>query len=154
MTGSTDTMSPIAQQVVLFVLAVTLLLEVGCVSRHTYDRVKAETLEQTQALEAVREDIRGLEREIAGLQASNRREDAATSELRAAIQREEEQLPTASGGHSRVAENTGGNLNGSELASGTQDRGYSAGERLLANQGGSLQGGDGTGSLVDAGGIR
>ena len=82
-----------AQRVILCTLAVTALLDVGCVSRHTYDRAKAETLEQTQALEAVREEVRELDREIAELQASNRREDAAMSELRATIQREEEQLP-------------------------------------------------------------
>jgi septal ring factor EnvC (AmiA/AmiB activator) len=70
-----------------------LHLEIGCVSRRTYERVKAETVEQTQALEAIREEVRELDREVAGLQASNRREDAAMSELRAAIQREEEQLP-------------------------------------------------------------
>jgi septal ring factor EnvC (AmiA/AmiB activator) len=70
-----------------------LLLEIGCVSRRTYERVKAETVEQTQALEAIREEVRELDREVAGLQASNRHEDAAMSELRAAIQREEEQLP-------------------------------------------------------------
>lgn len=86
-------MSLVAQRVVLCVLAVTSLLDVGCVSRRTYDRVKVETLEQTQTLEAVREDVRELDREIAGLQASNRREDAAVSELRASIQREEQQLP-------------------------------------------------------------
>ena len=93
MTHPTCTMSPVVQRVVPCVLAVVLLLEAGCVSRHTYERVKAETLEQTQALEAVREDVRELDREIAGLQTSNRREDAAVSELRAAVQREEEQLP-------------------------------------------------------------
>lgn len=93
MTGPTGTMSLVAQRGVLCVLAVTLLLDVGCVSQRTYERVKAETLEQTQALEAIREDLRALDREIAELQASNRREDTARSELRAAIQREEEQLP-------------------------------------------------------------
>jgi uncharacterized protein YlxW (UPF0749 family) len=77
----------------LCVLAGVVFLEVGCVSRRTYEKVKAETLEQTQALEAVREDVRELDREIEGWQASNRREDAAVSELRAAIRREEEQLP-------------------------------------------------------------
>jgi chromosome segregation ATPase len=50
-------------------------------------------LEQTQALESVREDLRELDREITGLQASNRREDATVSGLLTAIQREEEQLP-------------------------------------------------------------
>ncbi len=89
----TGTMFPVVHRVVLCMLAAVLLLEAGCVSRRTYERVKAETLEQTQALEAVREDIKELDRETAGLQASNRREDAAVSELRAAIQREEEELP-------------------------------------------------------------
>jgi septal ring factor EnvC (AmiA/AmiB activator) len=93
MTRPTATMSPVVQQVVLCVLAAVLLSEAGCVSRRTYESVKAEMLEQTQALESVREDVRELDREIAGLQASNRREDAAVSELRATIQREEEQLP-------------------------------------------------------------
>ena len=93
MTRPTATMSPVVQQVVLCVLAAVLLSEAGCVSRHTYESIKAEMLEQTQALESVREDVRELDREIAGLQASNRREDAAVSELRTAIQREEEQLP-------------------------------------------------------------
>ncbi|HWV47507.1 MAG TPA: hypothetical protein VN039_16040 [Nitrospira sp.] len=93
MTRPTGIMSLVAQRVVLAMLAVALLLEVGCVSRRTYEKVKAEMLEQTQALEAVREDVRELDREIAGLQASKRREDAAVSVLRADIQREEEQLP-------------------------------------------------------------
>lgn len=93
MTRPAGTMSPVVQRVVLCVLAAVLLLEIGCVSRRTYDRVKAETLEQTQALEAIREDVRELDREIAGLQASNRREDAAVSGLRVDIQRKEEQLP-------------------------------------------------------------
>ena len=93
MTRPIGTMSLVAQRVVLCALAMVLLLEIGCVSRRTYERVKAETVEQTQALEAVREEVRELDREVAGLQASNRREDAAKSELRAAIQREEEPLP-------------------------------------------------------------
>lgn len=93
MTCPADTMSLVVQRVVLCVLSMALLLEAGCVSRHTYDRVKGETLEQTQALESVRADIRQLDQEIASLQASNRREDATVSELRAAVQREEEQLP-------------------------------------------------------------
>lgn len=93
MTCPTGTASLVAQRVVLCVLAAVLLSDVGCVSRRTYERVKAETLAQTQALEAVREDVRELDGEIAGWQASNRREDAVVSELHAAIQREEEQLP-------------------------------------------------------------
>jgi uncharacterized protein YlxW (UPF0749 family) len=93
MTPPTGTMSPAVQRVVFCVLAAVVFLEVGCVSRRTYEKVKAETVEQTQALETVRGDVRELDQEIARLQASNRREDAAMSELRAAIQREEEQLP-------------------------------------------------------------
>jgi len=93
MTRPAGTMSLVSQRVMLCVLAAVVFLEMGCVSRRMYEKVKAETLEQTQALEAVREDVRELDREIAGWQASNRREDAAVSELRAAIQREEEQLP-------------------------------------------------------------
>ncbi|TKB63031.1 MAG: hypothetical protein E8D48_07045 [Nitrospira sp.] len=93
MTRPTGTRSLAVQRVVFCVLAAVVFLEVGCVSRRTYEKVKAETLEQTQALEAVRGDVRELDQEIAGLQASNRREDAAMSELRATIQREEEQLP-------------------------------------------------------------
>ena len=93
MTRPTGTMSLVARGVVLCALAGVLLLDVGCVSQRMYEKVTTETVEQTQALEAVREDVRELDREIAGLQASNRRDDAALSELRAAIQREEEQLP-------------------------------------------------------------
>ncbi len=93
MTRPTGTMSLIARGVVLCELTGVLLLDIGCVSRRTYEKVTTETVEQTQALEAVREDVRELDREIAGLRAANRRDDAALSELRAAIQREEEQLP-------------------------------------------------------------
>ncbi len=93
MTRPTGTRSLAVQRVVFCVLAAVVFLEVGCVSQGVYEKVKAETLEQTQALEAVRGDVRELDQEIAGLQASNRREDAATSELRGTIQREEEQLP-------------------------------------------------------------
>lgn len=93
MTGPIGTMSIVAQAVALSLLTVTLLLEAGCVSRRTYEQVKAETLEQTRTLEAVRADLRKLDREIAELQAANRRDEATVSELRAAVQREEEQLP-------------------------------------------------------------
>ncbi len=93
MTPPTGTMSLAVQRVVFCVLAAVVFLEVGCVSRRTYEKVKADTLEETQVLEAVRGDLRELDQEIARLQASNRREDVAMSELRAAIQREEEQLP-------------------------------------------------------------
>jgi uncharacterized protein YlxW (UPF0749 family) len=93
MTHPTGTRSLAVQRIVFCVLAAVVCLEVGCVRRGTYEKVKAETLEQTQALEAVRGDVRELDQEIAGLQSSNRREDAAMSELRGTIQREEEQLP-------------------------------------------------------------
>lgn len=93
MTRPTGILSLVAQQLMLCMLAAVLFLESGCVSRRTYEKITAETLEQTRALESVREDVRELDREIIEWQASNRREDAVTSELRAAIQREEEQWP-------------------------------------------------------------
>jgi hypothetical protein len=93
MTRPTGTRSLAVQRVVFCVLAAVVFLEVGCVSRGAYEKVKAETLEQTQALEAVRGEVRELDQEIAGQQASNRREAAAIAELRGTIQREEEQLP-------------------------------------------------------------
>lgn len=93
MTRPTGTMSLVVQRVVLCVFALAVLLDIGCVSRRTYERVTAETVEHTQALEGVRADVRELDLEIAGLQASNQREDAVVSELRASMQREEEQLP-------------------------------------------------------------
>jgi peptidoglycan hydrolase CwlO-like protein len=83
----------VVQRVGLGLLTVVLLMEVGCVSRSTYERVRAEAQENTRALEAVREDVKGLDEQIARLQAANRREDATTAELRATIQQEEEQLP-------------------------------------------------------------
>lgn len=93
MTRPTGTMSLVVQRVVLCVFALAILLDIGCVSRRTYERVTAETVEHTQALEGVRADVRELDLEIAGLQASNQREDTVVSELRASMQREEEQLP-------------------------------------------------------------
>ena len=93
MTRPTGTTSLVVQRLVLCVFVLAMLMETGCVSRRSYDRVKAETVEQTQALETVRTDVRELDQEIAGLQASNQREDAVVSELRASMQREEEQLP-------------------------------------------------------------
>ncbi len=93
MTTPTATVSVVVQRVGLCLFAVVLLMEVGCVSRRTYERVKAETQEQTRALESVREEVRELDEQIAGLQAANRHEDATTAELRATIQQEEEQLP-------------------------------------------------------------
>ena len=93
MTTPTATISGVVQRVGLCLFAVVLLVEVGCVSRSTYERVKAEAQEHTRALETVREDVKGLDEQIAGLQAANRHEDTTTAELRAAIQQEEEQLP-------------------------------------------------------------
>ena len=93
MTTSTTTVSGILQRVTVCVLAGALCTEVGCVSQRAYERIKAEAQEQTHALESVREEVKELDQQIAGLQAANRHEDATTAELRAAVQREEEQLP-------------------------------------------------------------
>ncbi len=93
MTNPTATVSVVVQRVGLCVLAAVLLMETGCVNRRIYERTKAETVEQTQALESVREDVKALDLQIAELQAANHREDAAASDLRMAIQQEEDQLP-------------------------------------------------------------
>ena len=93
MTNPTTPVSVVVQRVGLCLFVVVLLMEVGCVSRSTYERAKADAQENTRALEAVREDVKELDEQIAGLQAANRREDTTTAELRATIQREEEQLP-------------------------------------------------------------
>jgi peptidoglycan hydrolase CwlO-like protein len=93
MTNSSIAVSPVVQRVVLCLLAATLLTDLGCVSRRAYEQIKAETIEHTQALGAAQEDIKELDQQIAGLQAANRHEDAIAGELRATIQREEEQLP-------------------------------------------------------------
>lgn len=93
MTHPTVTLSVVIQRVGLCLLAAVLLMETGCVSRRTYERTKAETVEQTQTLESVREDVRALDQQIAELQAANHREDAAVSDLRMAIQQEADQLP-------------------------------------------------------------
>lgn len=93
MTTPTVTVSAALQRITACVLAGALFTEVGCVSRSVYERVKAETQEHTRALESVRDEVKELDQEIAGLQAANRHEDATTAELRAAVQREEEQLP-------------------------------------------------------------
>jgi chaperonin cofactor prefoldin len=93
MTHPTQTKWQATQRVGLSMLAVLLLVEVGCVSRSTYERTKAEKEEHTHALEIVQEDVKELDQHIAALQATNRREEATTTELQAAIQRQEEQLP-------------------------------------------------------------
>ncbi|MDP3091080.1 MAG: hypothetical protein Q8N04_10395 [Nitrospira sp.] len=77
----------------LCLLTSALLTGVGCVSQQTYDKTKDETNELTRALDATRTDITELEQRIAALKAANRQEDAVATELRAAIQREEETLP-------------------------------------------------------------
>ncbi len=93
MTNPSIAVSPVAQRVVLCLLAATLLTDIGCVSRRAYEQIKAEAIEHTQALVTAREDIKELDQQIAGLQAANRQEDAIAGELRATIQREEVQLP-------------------------------------------------------------
>ena len=93
MTPPTVTVSAVLRGIAACVLAGALFTEIGCVSRSAYERVKAETQEYTRALESVRDEVKELDQEIDGLQAANRHEDATTAELRAAVQREEEQLP-------------------------------------------------------------
>lgn len=93
MTHLTLSVSLAVRQVSLCLLAAALLMDIGCVSQHAYEQIKAQTAEHTQALGMVREEITQLDEQIAGLQAINRQEDAVTGELRASIQREEELLP-------------------------------------------------------------
>jgi alanyl-tRNA synthetase len=93
MTNPTTTVSEVLQLITVCVLAGTLCTEVGCVSQSAYERIKAETQEDTRALESVREEVKALDQLIAGLQAANRQEDVTTAELHAAVQHEEEQLP-------------------------------------------------------------
>lgn len=93
MTTLTTTVSAALQRITACVLAGALFTEVGCVSRSAYERLKADTQEHTRALESVRDEVKELDQLIAGLQAANRHEDATTAELRASVQREEEQLP-------------------------------------------------------------
>lgn len=93
MTNPTTTVSGIIQRITVCVLLAALCTEVGCVSRSAYERIKAEAQEHSRALESVRDEVTELDQQIAGLQAANRHEDATTAELRAAVQREEEQLP-------------------------------------------------------------
>ncbi|NJL18616.1 MAG: hypothetical protein HC938_17120 [Nitrospira sp.] len=69
MTHSTALVSTVVQRIVLGMLAVALLTDIGCVSRRAYERIKAETVEHTQALETARADVQELDQQIAGLQA-------------------------------------------------------------------------------------
>ncbi len=93
MTTPTTTVSSVFHRIAVCLLAGALCTEAGCVSRSAYERIKAETQEQARALESVRDEVKELDQHIAELQAANRHEDVITAELRAAVQREEEQLP-------------------------------------------------------------
>ncbi len=93
MTNPTRSASAVVKHVALFLLATALLMDIGCVSRRAYEQLKAEIQERTQALESVQDDVRGLDQEIAVLQATNRRKNITIDELLAAIQREQELLP-------------------------------------------------------------
>lgn len=93
MTHPTNTISSACQRITVCVLAGMLCMEVGCVSRSAYERIKAQAQEDTQTLGVVRNEVKELDQQIAGLQAANRQDDATTAELRMALQHEEEQLP-------------------------------------------------------------
>jgi hypothetical protein len=93
MTNPSTPVSTVGQRIVLCLLAAALLTDIGCVSRRAYEQIKAQTIEHAQALDTAREDIKELDQQVAGLQAANRHEDTIAGELRATIQREEEQLP-------------------------------------------------------------
>ncbi len=77
----------------LCVLAAVVLIDTGCVSRGTYERVRAETDKMSRSLITVREEVEVLHRSIPSLEAANREEERAAEELRAAVQREVELLP-------------------------------------------------------------
>lgn len=81
------------QRITVCLLAGMLPIEVGCVSQSAYERLKAKTQEDTQTLEVVRNEVKELDQQVAGLQAANRQNDATAAELRMALQHEEEQLP-------------------------------------------------------------
>lgn len=93
MTNPTRSVSPVVRGIALCLLGAALLMDIGCVSQRAYERIKAETAEHAQALETVREEVRELDQQIAGLQAANHREDTIIGELHATIQREQELLP-------------------------------------------------------------
>ena len=81
------------QRISLWFLIAALLVGVGCVSQHRYDTKRAEADELVRTLDATRSDVKELVGRIESLQAANRREDAVATDLRMAIQREEEMLP-------------------------------------------------------------
>src|SRR3990172_5634581 len=87
------TPSMVIQRISLCLLTGALLTGVGCVSRQSYDKTRAEADELTRTLDTTRTDVKELDQRIAGLQAANRREDVVATELRAAIQREQNLLP-------------------------------------------------------------
>jgi alanyl-tRNA synthetase len=93
MTNPTITVSKALHWITVCALMGVLWMEGGCVSQSAYERIKAQAQEDTQALESVRDEVKELDQQIAGLQAANRQEDATTAELRMALQQEEEQLP-------------------------------------------------------------
>lgn len=84
---------PAVQRISFFLLSAVLLSEAGCATQHAYEKARAEADELARTLEIARTDVSELDRRIAELQAANRREDAATTDLRAAIQRAQDQLP-------------------------------------------------------------
>jgi hypothetical protein len=65
----------------------------GCVSQHTYDTARTEAAHLTRALEATHAENQALEQEIATLKLRNKQEDAALSEVRAAIRQETDAAP-------------------------------------------------------------
>lgn len=93
MTNPTSTAPRALQWIIVCVLAGMLSVEVGCVSKSAYERIKSQAQEYTHTLESVRDEVTALDQLIARLQAANRQEDATTAELRMALQQEEEQLP-------------------------------------------------------------
>ncbi|MFO0779508.1 MAG: hypothetical protein U0223_18110 [Nitrospira sp.] len=93
MTNPTSTAPRAPQRITVCVLVGMLWIEAGCVGQSAYERLKAQAKEDTQTLEVVRGEVKELDQQIAGLQATNRQEDATTAEMRIALQHEEEQLP-------------------------------------------------------------
>ena len=93
MTHPTTIVLRTLQRITVCLLAGMLPIEVGCVSQSAYERLKAKTQEDTQTLEVVRNEVKELDQQVAGLQAANRQNDATAAELRMALQHEEEQLP-------------------------------------------------------------
>lgn len=93
MTHPTTRVLRTLQRITVCVLTGMLPIEIGCVSQSAYERLKTQAQEDTKTLEVVRDEVKELDQQIAGLQAANRQEDATTAELRMALQHEEEQLP-------------------------------------------------------------